>query len=74
MFEEKIQQLASHVRENDLIACNLLKGIDRCEQFAILSPHEDVMLKRIFDVALLQEEYEICQVIWEVKKENETMK
>ncbi|HEY4875829.1 MAG TPA: hypothetical protein VIH86_09675 [Puia sp.] len=68
MFEEKIHQLSPRVCENDLIACNLLKGIDRYEQFAILYPLEDAMLKRIFDVALLQEEYEICQVIREVRK------
>ncbi|GEM_PF-6701835 len=52
MFEEKIQQLPLSVRENDLIACNLLKGIDRFEQYTILYRLEDTMLKRIFDVAL----------------------
>jgi hypothetical protein len=74
MFEEKIHQLSPPVCENDLIACNLLKGIDRYEQFAILYPLENAMLKRIFDVALSQEEYEICQVICKVKKENEAIK
>jgi len=70
MFDQKIHQLSSHVCENDLIACNLLKGIDRYEQFAILYDLDRIMLNRVFDAALLQEEYEICQVISEVSKEN----
>ena len=49
--------------QNDLIACNLLKRVDHYVQFAVLYSLETAMLKRIFEAAILNEEYEICQVI-----------
>jgi hypothetical protein len=63
MFDQKIHQASRRLRENDLIACNLLKCIDRYEQFAILYELDSALLIRIFDMALQQEEYEICQVV-----------
>jgi hypothetical protein len=69
MFDQEIHSVSLRVRENDLIACNLLKCIDRYEQFAILYELDWALLIRIFDAALQQEEYEICQVICSLMEE-----
>jgi hypothetical protein len=73
MLEQKIHRLLPHACENDRIACNLLKGIARYEQFAILYSIDTMALSRILDVALLQEEYEICQVICELVEERKIL-
>ncbi|HLX92119.1 MAG TPA: hypothetical protein VKR32_10575 [Puia sp.] len=54
---------------NDLVACKLLKKIDRYEQFAIMYPIDTGLLNRLMEVAVLNEEYEICQVIKELLDE-----
>jgi hypothetical protein len=69
MFKEKIYLNSFRVRENDLVACGLLKCIDRYEQFAILYGIDKSMLNGVFDAALFREDYEICQVISEVREE-----
>jgi|HubBroStandDraft_6_1064221.scaffolds.fasta_scaffold826157_1 hypothetical protein len=74
MFEGKLHVLPPHAHENDLIACNLLKAIDRYEQFALLYPLDNDMLHRVFNAALLQEDYEICQLISELMEERKMLK
>lgn len=61
--------LQSRTNLNDSIACHLLRRIDKYEQFAIMYDQEDNLLYNIFDTALAQEDYEICQVIAELMEE-----
>jgi len=63
MPDQKIHEPSQQLCENDLVACYLLKSVDQSERLAILNAADKMMLNRIFDAALLQEEYEICQVI-----------
>jgi hypothetical protein len=49
--------------QNDLVACSLLRNMDRYQQLAILFPQENSLLKRMVDAAAANEDYEICQLI-----------
>ncbi len=69
MAEQSINTGVSRVHRSDMVACNLLKNIDRYEQFAILYSMDSRILKRVFNAAVAQEEYEICQVIKELMEE-----
>jgi hypothetical protein len=61
------------VTRNDHIACDLLKTIDRYEQFAIMYSLESSLLHRVFITAVANEDYEICQVITELLDERKVM-
>jgi hypothetical protein len=69
LFAQTIQQKRSRGRQNDLIACDLLKLPGYYEQFTILHSLENILLKRISDIALLLQEYKTCQVIQELMVE-----
>ena len=64
--EEKKKLLRRN--ENDRIACQLLNSIDRNRQLAILFPMDKLVLKRVFEIALADERYELCQIICDLLK------
>jgi PP-loop superfamily ATP-utilizing enzyme len=74
MFDVRNNILMTRVETGDAIACDLLKRIDRYEQFAIMHSVETSLLVRIFGTAIINEDYEICQVIRELLDEREMMK
>jgi hypothetical protein len=69
MIDLRVDAISVRPHDNDLVACRLLKNIDRYEQFAILYSIDTDILKRVFNAAFELEEYEICQVIKEVLEE-----
>jgi hypothetical protein len=71
MFEQNCNTIQSHKYQNDLAVCNLLKGINPNEQFAIIYSIDNIFLHRILNVAILQEEYELCHVICKLMKGRE---
>lgn len=73
MFDQGADILSMEPRENDFVACRLLKHIDRYEQFAILHSADSKILKRVFSAAFGMEEYEICQVIKDLMEERKMM-
>jgi uncharacterized protein YktA (UPF0223 family) len=73
MIERKTDFLLSRDYQNDLIACNLLKGFDRFKQFVILHSIDAPVLQRVFDAAIDREAYEICQVIKELMEKRKRL-
>ena len=73
MIDQLVDTTAVDANANDLVACHLLKNIDRYEQFAILYCIDTLILKRVFIAAAGLEEYEICQVIKELLEERTMM-
>jgi hypothetical protein len=69
MFEQRCDTIQSHKYQNDLVACNLLKSVKPHEQIEIMNSIENVFLQRILNVAILQEEYELCHLICGLMKE-----
>jgi hypothetical protein len=71
MIEQNCYTIQSHKYQNDLIACNLLMSVEPHEQFEIMYSIDNIFLQRLLNVAILQEEYELCHLISELMKERE---
>lgn len=73
MFGQSSEIIQSRKAQNDLIACNLLKRVETFEQFAIMYSTDNIVLQRILNAAIILEEYELCQVIFELMKKRESL-
>jgi len=71
MLEQKCDTIQSYKNQNDLIACNLLKRINPNVQFEIMYSIDNISLQRILNIAIVQEEYELCHLICELMKDRE---
>jgi hypothetical protein len=68
LFEQDFDIIQSRNDQNDLIAFDLLKRVSLDDQFAILSSINKFFLKSLMSRAIQAEEYELCQVIFELMK------